>query len=79
MSRRWLRRLHDELHVTSVFVTHDQEEALDVADRIVILNAGQIEQLGTPEEVYERPTNPFVYDFLGNVNLFHGRIHQVCL
>lgn len=74
--RRWLRRLHDELHVTSVFVTHDQEEALDVADRIVILNEGQIEQLGSPEEVYENPVNPFVYEFLGNVNLFHGRIHK---
>ncbi len=74
--RRWLRRLHDELHVTSVFVTHDQEEALDVADRIVILNEGQIQQLGTPEEVYERPNSPFVYNFLGNVNLFHGRIHK---
>jgi len=74
--RRWLRRLHDELHVTSVFVTHDQEEALDVADRIVILNEGRIEQLGTPEAVYEHPNSPFVYNFLGNVNLFHGRIHK---
>ncbi|GIM29783.1 sulfate ABC transporter ATP-binding protein [Clostridium polyendosporum] len=72
--RRWLRRLHDEYPITSVFVTHDQEEALDVADRIVILNKGRIEQIGTPEEVYENPANPFVYDFLGNVNLFHGRI-----
>ena len=74
--RRWLRRLHDEFPITSVFVTHDQEEALDVADRIVILNEGQIEQLGTPEEVYDNPANPFVYNFLGNVNLFHGRIHE---
>ena len=74
--RRWLRHLHDELRITSVFVTHDQEEALDVADRIVILNQGRIEQLGTPEEVYEHPNNSFVYDFLGNVNLFRGRIHQ---
>lgn len=74
--RRWLRQLHDELHITSVFVTHDQEEALDVADRVVILNKGKIEQMGTPEEVYENPKNPFVYDFLGNVNLFHGRIHH---
>lgn len=74
--RRWLRQLHDKLNVTSVFVTHDQEEALDVADRIVILNEGHIEQLGTPEEVYENPSNPFVYDFLGNVNLFRGRIHK---
>lgn len=74
--RRWLRQLHDELHITSVFVTHDQEEALDVADRIVILNQGQIEQMGTPEEVYEQPKNAFVYNFLGNVNLFRGRIQQ---
>lgn len=74
--RRWLRRLHDDYPITSVFVTHDQEEALDVADRIVILNKGKIEQIGTPEEVYENPSNAFVYDFLGNVNLFHGRITQ---
>ncbi len=74
--RRWLRQLHDEIHVTSVFVTHDQEEALEVADRIVVMNEGKIEQFGTPEEVYEHPANPFVLNFLGNVNLFHGRIHQ---
>jgi len=74
--RRWLRRLHDEYPITSVFVTHDQEEALDVADRIVILNGGKIEQIGTPEEVYDNPANPFVYNFLGNVNLFHGRIRD---
>jgi len=74
--RRWLRRLHEEVHVTSVFVTHDQEEALEVSDRVVIMNEGQIEQSGTPEEVYERPATPFVYGFLGDVNLFHGRIHQ---
>lgn len=74
--RRWLRRLHDEIHVTSVFVTHDQEEALEVADRIVVMNKGQIEQMGTPDEVYERPATPFVFNFLGNVNLFHGRVHQ---
>jgi sulfate transport system ATP-binding protein len=72
--RRWLRRLHDEIHVTSVFVTHDQEEALEVADRIVVMNEGRVEQTGTPEEVYDRPANPFIYNFLGNVNLFHGRI-----
>jgi sulfate/thiosulfate transport system ATP-binding protein len=71
--RRWLRRLHDELHVASVFVTHDQEEALEVSDRVAIMNAGQIEQVGTPEEVYENPATPFVYEFIGNVNLFHGR------
>ncbi len=74
--RRWLRQLHDKLDVTSVFVTHDQEEALDVADRVVILNQGRIEQQGTPEEVYEKPRNAFVYDFLGNVNLFRGRLNQ---
>ncbi|WP_026198784.1 sulfate/molybdate ABC transporter ATP-binding protein [Desulfitobacterium hafniense] len=74
--RRWLRKLHNEYPITSVFVTHDQEEALDVADRIVILNEGKIEQIGTPEEVYDNPANPFVYNFLGNVNLFHGRMHD---
>jgi sulfate transport system ATP-binding protein len=72
--RRWLRRLHDEIHVTSVFVTHDQEEALEVADRVVILNEGRIEQVGTPEEVFERPATPFVMNFLGSVNIFHGRV-----
>jgi sulfate transport system ATP-binding protein len=74
--RRWLRRLHEEVHVTSVFVTHDQEEALEVSDRVVIMNEGKIEQSGTPEAVYERPATPFVYGFLGDVNLFHGRINQ---
>jgi sulfate transport system ATP-binding protein len=74
--RRWLRRLHDEIHVTSVFVTHDQEEALEVADRIVVMNKGNIEQAGTPDQVYEHPANPFVLNFLGNVNLFHGRLNQ---
>ena len=72
--RRWLRRLHDELHITSILVTHDQEEALEAADRIVVLNQGHIEQTGTPEEVYENPATPFVYLFLGDVNVFHGRI-----
>jgi sulfate transport system ATP-binding protein len=72
--RRWLRRLHDEIHVTSVFVTHDQEEALEVADRVVVMNEGRIEQVGTPEEVYDRPASEFVYRFLGDVNLFHGRL-----
>lgn len=74
--RRWLRRLHDELHVTSIFVTHDQEEALEVADRIVVMNEGRVEQIGTPDEVYEHPATPFVYQFLGDVNLFHGRVHE---
>lgn len=74
--RRWLRRLHDELHVTSVFVTHDQEEALEVADRVVVLNEGRIEQIGAPHEVYDHPATPFVYQFLGDVNLFHGRVHD---
>jgi sulfate transport system ATP-binding protein len=74
--RRWLRRLHDELHVTSIFVTHDQEEALEVADRVVLMNKGRVEQLGTPDEVYNHPASPFVYGFLGNVNLFHGRVHE---
>ncbi len=74
--RRWLRRLHDEIHVTSVFVTHDQEEALEVADRVVVMNEGRIEQAGRPEEVYHTPANAFVYNFLGDVNLFHGRIEN---
>lgn len=72
--RRWLRNLHDELHVTSIFVTHDQEEALEVADRVVLMNKGRVEQVGTPQEVYEHPATPFVYGFLGAVNLFHGRV-----
>jgi sulfate transport system ATP-binding protein len=74
--RQWLRDLHDEIHVTSVFVTHDQEEALEVADQVVVMNRGEIEQQGTPEDVYERPANPFVFNFLGKVNLFHGRVDQ---
>ncbi|MCD0503188.1 sulfate/molybdate ABC transporter ATP-binding protein [Bordetella petrii] len=70
--RRWLRRLHDDLHVASVFVTHDQEEALEVADRVVLMNAGRIEQVGTPREVWEQPATPFVYGFLGDVNQLKG-------
>ena len=63
--RRWLRQLHEEIHVTSVFVTHDQEEALEVADRVVVLDKGRIEQTGTPAQVYERPANAFVHEFIG--------------
>ncbi len=74
--RRWLRRLHDEIRLTSLFVTHDQEEALEVADRIVLLNQGRVVQDGPPEELFERPTSPFVLDFLGNVNIFHGRVEN---
>jgi sulfate transport system ATP-binding protein len=74
--RRWLRKLHDEIHITTLFVTHDQEEALEVADRVAILRNGRIEQIGTPEEIYDKPASPFVYDFLGNVNLFSGRVRE---
>ena len=72
--RRWLRQLHDDIHLTSVFVTHDQEEALEVSDRVVVMNRGVIEQVGRPEEIYEHPASPFVTQFLGDVNLFHGRV-----
>ena len=72
--RRWLRRLHDDMHISSVFVTHDQEEALEVADRVVVMNHGRIEQIGSPDEVYSSPASPFVYQFLGNVNVFHSRV-----
>jgi sulfate transport system ATP-binding protein len=74
--RRWLRRLHDELHITSIFVTHDQEEAMEVADRIVVLNKGKIEQIGSPDDIYNNPASPFVYDFIGQVNLFHSRVND---
>src|SRR5688572_10565882 len=74
--RLWLRRLHDEISVACVFVTHDQEEALEVSDRVAIMDKGGIEQIGTPEAVYDSPANPFVYSFLGNVNLFHGRVNS---
>ncbi|MBR7513811.1 sulfate ABC transporter ATP-binding protein, partial [Mycobacterium tuberculosis] len=74
--RRWLRRLHDDLHVTSLFVTHDQEEALEVADNVVLMNRGQVEQVGSLDAVYNTPATPFVYGFLGNVNLFHGRLEE---
>ncbi len=71
--RQWLRRFHDDLHITTLFVTHDQEEALEVADKIVVMHEGKIEQVGTPEEVYHKPKSVFVLNFLGNVNLFHAR------
>ena len=71
--RDWLRRLHDEVHVTTVFVTHDQEEAMDVADEIVVINGGRIEQVGTPDELYDRPANDFVMSFLGPVTRLGGR------
>jgi sulfate transport system ATP-binding protein len=72
--RRWLRRLHDELHITSIFVTHDQDEALELADQLVLMNRGHVEQVGNSEEVYANPATPFVYGFLGGVNEFKGRI-----
>jgi sulfate/thiosulfate transport system ATP-binding protein len=68
--RSWLRRLHDEVHLTSIFVTHDREEAMAVADKIVVMNHGRIEQIGTPAEIYDRPVNPFVMSFVGEVNIF---------
>jgi sulfate transport system ATP-binding protein len=74
--RRWLRRLHEEIHLTSVFVTHDQEEALELADRVVVMNEGRIEQQGSPEEVFEHPATSFVMNFLGSVNIFHGRVES---
>ena len=80
--RRWLRRLHDEVHVTTVLVTHDQEEALDVSDRIAVLNAGRIEQVGSPDELYEQPANDFVMSFLGSVANIGGtmvRPHDIVL
>jgi sulfate transport system ATP-binding protein len=74
--RRWLRRLHDEIRLTSVFVTHDQEEALEVADRVVVMNQGRVEQIGSPAEIFEQPKTPFVIRFMGNVNVFHGRVQN---
>jgi len=70
--RNWLRRLHDQMHVTTVFVTHDQEEAMDVADRIVVMADGRVEQIGTPDELYDRPANTFVMSFLGPVTHLDG-------
>jgi sulfate transport system ATP-binding protein len=72
--RQWLRRLHDEIHTTSVFVTHDQEEAFEVADQVVVMRAGRVEQVGTPQEVFDHPANSFVMDFLGSVNVLPGRV-----
>jgi sulfate transport system ATP-binding protein len=74
--RAWLRKLHEEIHVTSILVTHDQEEALEVADRVVVMNHGKIEQIGTPEEVFHKPATQFVMEFLGQVNVFHGRVRN---
>jgi sulfate/thiosulfate transport system ATP-binding protein len=74
--RRWLRRLHDEIRLTSVFVTHDQEEALEVADRVVVMNQGRVEQIATPGELFEQPASAFVMRFMGNVNVFHGRVQS---
>jgi sulfate transport system ATP-binding protein len=72
--RDWLRRLHDEVHVTTVFVTHDQEEALEVADEIVVINQGRIEQVGSPTDLYDKPANDFVMEFLGPVTTLGGRM-----
>ncbi len=72
--RRWLRRLHDEMGLTSIFVTHDQEEALELADTVVVMNKGQIEQVGSPAEIYDHPATPFVFQFLGNANRLAGTI-----
>jgi sulfate/thiosulfate transport system ATP-binding protein len=72
--RRWLRSLHDELHISSIFVTHDQEEALEVSDRIVLINKGRVEQTGSPREIYEQPATAFAYGFIGSVNEFRGRV-----
>ena len=80
--RRWLRKLHDEIGLTSVFVTHDQEEALEIASRVVVFNHGKIEQIGSPEEVYDHPSTPFVYHFLGRSNRLpdgHARPHELAV
>lgn len=74
--RRWLRRLHDELNVTTIFVTHDQEEALEVSDRVVVMNRGLVEQIGAPQQVWEEPASSFVYGFLGDVNQFKGHVQS---
>jgi sulfate transport system ATP-binding protein len=74
--RDWLRKLHDELHVTSIFVTHDQQEAMELADRVVVMNRGRIEQIGSTDELYERPATPFVFDFLGSTNVLPAEIRD---
>lgn len=74
--RSWLRKLHEEIHLTSILVTHDQEEALEVADRVVVMNQAKIEQIGTPEEVFHNPASQFVMEFLGQVNVFHCRVQD---
>lgn len=74
--RDWLRGLHDELNTTTILVTHDQEEALEVSDRVVVMNQAKIEQVGAPADVFHHPESEFVIDFLGNVNVFHGRVNQ---
>jgi sulfate transport system ATP-binding protein len=74
--RTWLRKLHEEMHVTTVFVTHDQEEAFEMADQVVVMSQGHIEQTGTPQAVFDNPATSFVMDFLGNVNVFHGRVQS---
>jgi sulfate/thiosulfate transport system ATP-binding protein len=74
--RRWLRKLHEQIHVTSIFVTHDQEEASELADRVVVMNQGRIEQIGTPEEIYDQPATPFVFNFLGDTNSFQTAIRD---
>ena len=72
--RRWLRTLHEEMGLTSIFVTHDQEEALELADRVVVMNLGEIEQVGTPQKIYEEPSSPYVFDFIGNTNRFECEV-----
>jgi sulfate transport system ATP-binding protein len=74
--RQWLRRFHDEFGVTSILVTHDQEEAFEVADQVVVMRQGRIEQVGSPQEIFDQPANAFVMDFLGNVNIFLGRMER---
>jgi len=74
--RQWLRTLHKELHVTSIFVTHDQQEAMELADHVVVMHRGRIEQIGSTDEVYERPSTPFVFDFLGDTNVLAAEVRD---